>query len=177
MFGVTRSRYQDRVTVGGSPLSHRSIKAGKNLAPRRPRPRNPNGHQGQQARIQRNRVMDKIPVFVGIDVAKHRLEVHLRPSGESFTIDYREEEVAALVERLLPLEPTLIVLEATGGLEVRLAAALAATALPVAVVNPRQVRSFARAMGRLAKTDRLDAKVIAHFAEAVRPPVRRSPPS
>jgi transposase len=120
--------------------------------------------------------MDKIPVFVGIDVAKHRLEVHLRPSGESFTIDYREEEVAALVEhRLLPLEPTLIVLEATGGLEVRLAAALAAAALPAAVVNPRQVRSFARAMGRLAKTDRLDAKVIARFAEAVRPPVRPLP--
>ena len=120
--------------------------------------------------------MDKIPVFVGIDVAKHRLEVHLRPSGESFTIDYSEEEVAALVERrLLPLEPTLIVLEATGGLEVRLAAALAAAALPAAVVNPRQVRSFARAMGRLAKTDRLDAKVIARFAEAVRPPVRPLP--
>ena len=120
--------------------------------------------------------MDKIPVFVGIDVAKHRLEVHLRPSGESFTIDHREEEVAALVERrLLPLEPTLVVLEATGGLEVRLAAALAAAALPVAVVNPRQVRSFARAMGRLAKTDRLDAKVIARFAEAVRPPVRPLP--
>jgi transposase len=119
--------------------------------------------------------MDKIPVFVGIDVAKHRLEVHLRPSGESFTIDYSEEEVAALVERLLPLEPTLIVLEATGGLEVRLAAALAAAGLPVAVVNPRQVRSFARAMGRLAKTDRLDAKAIACFAEAVRPPVRPLP--
>ena len=119
--------------------------------------------------------MDKLPVFVGIDVAKHRLEVHLRPSGESFTIDYSEEEVAALVERLLPLEPTLIVLEATGGLEVRLAAALAAAGLPVAVVNPRQVRSFARAMGRLAKTDRLDAKVIARFAEAVRPPVRPLP--
>src|SRR3954454_2986576 len=144
----------------------------KNTAPRRPRPRNPNGHQGQQARIQRNRVMDKIPVFVGIDVAKHRLEVHLRPSGESFTINHGEEEVTALVERLGALEPTLIVLEATGGLEVRLAAALAAAALPVAVVNPRQVRSFARATGRLAKTDRLDAKAIAHFAEAVRPPMR-----
>src|SRR3954447_9490826 len=119
--------------------------------------------------------MDKAPTFVGIDVAKHRLDVHLRPSGESFTIDYSEEEVAALVERLGALEPTLIVLEATGGLEVRLAAALAAAALPVAVVNPRQVRSFARATGRLAKTDRLDAKAIAHFAEAVRPAVRPSP--
>src|SRR3954447_19221483 len=73
--------------------------------------------------------MDKAPTFVGIDVAKHRLDVHLRPSGESFTIDYDEEEVAALVERLGALEPTLIVLEATGGLEVRLAAALAAAAL------------------------------------------------
>ena len=116
--------------------------------------------------------MDKASVFVGIDVAKHRLEVHLRPSGESFTINHGEEEVTALVERLGALEPVLIVLEATGGLEVRLAAALAAAGLPVAVVNPRQVRSFARATGRLAKTDRLDAKAIAHFAEAVRPAVR-----
>src|SRR3954449_7675470 len=119
--------------------------------------------------------MDKAPKFVGIDVAKHRLEVHLRPSGASFTIDYGEEEVVALIERLVALAPALIVLEATGGLEVRLAAALAAAGLPMAVVNPRQVRSFARAMGRLAKTDRLDAKAIARFAEAVRPPVRPLP--
>src|SRR4051794_21969224 len=125
--------------------------------------------------LQRNRVMDKEPLFVGIDVAKHRLDVHLRPSGESFTIDYREEEVTALVERLVPLVPALIALEATGGMEVRLAAALAAVGLPVAVVNPRQVRAFARATGRLAKTDRLDAEVIARFAEAVRPPVRPLP--
>src|SRR3954463_15295249 len=104
------------------------------MGPRRPCPRNPNGHQGQQARIQRNRVMDKAPTFVGIDVAKHRLEVHLRPAGASFTINYGEEEIVALVERLVALAPTLIVLEATGGLEVRLAAALAAAGLPVAVV-------------------------------------------
>ena len=86
-----------------------------------------------------------------------------------------KEEVAALVERLVALAPALIVLEATGGLEVRLAAALAAAGLPVAVVNPRQVRAFARATGRLAKTDRLDAEAIAHFAEAVRPPIRPLP--
>ena len=97
--------------------------------------------------------MDKAPTFVGIDVAKHRLDVHLRPSGASFAIDYGEEEVTALIERLVALEPTLVVLEATGGMEVRLAAALAAAGLPVAVVNPRQVRSFARAVSRLAKTD------------------------
>jgi transposase len=145
------------------------------MAPRQPCPRNPNGHQGQQARIQRNRVMDKAPIFVGIDVAKRRLDIHSRPTGESSTIDYDDASVAALIERLVALAPALIVLEATGGMEVRLAAALAAAGLPVAIVNPRQVRAFARAMGRLAKTDRLDAVAIARFAEAVRPPVRPLP--
>jgi transposase len=116
--------------------------------------------------------MDKAPIFVGIDVSKHRLDIHLRPSGESFTVDHDDGNVAVLVERLVALAPTLIVLEATGGMEVRLAAALAAAGLPVAVVNPRQVRAFARATGRLAKTDRLDAAAIARFAEAVRPPAR-----
>jgi transposase len=115
------------------------------------------------------------PVFVGVDVSKHRLDIHLRPSGEGFTLDHDDGSVAALIERLGALTPALIVLEATGGMEVRLGAALAAAGLPVAVVNPRQVRAFARAMGRLAKTDRLDAAVIAHFAEAVRPPVRPLP--
>jgi transposase len=119
--------------------------------------------------------MDKVPLFVGIDVAKRRLDVHLRPSGEGFTINHDGEEVTALVARLATLEPTLIVLEATGGMEARLAAELAAAGLPVAVVNPRQVRAFARATGRLAKTDRLDAAAIARFAEAVRPPVRPLP--
>ena len=99
----------------------------------------------------------------------------MRPSGERFALDYDEEGVAALVERLAALAPALVVLEATGGMEVRLAAALAAAGLPVAVVNPRQVRAFARAMGRLAKTDRLDAEAIARFAEAVRPPARPLP--
>ena len=97
--------------------------------------------------------MDKptAPVFVGIDVAKLRLDLHSRPSGESSTTDYDDENVAALVERLVAVAPALVVLEATGGMEVRLAAALAAAGLPVAVVNPRRVRAFARATGRLAK--------------------------
>jgi transposase len=145
------------------------------MAPRRPRPRNPNGHQGQQARIQRNRVMDNARPFIGIDVSKRRLDIHVRPSGEGFATDYDDESVAALVARMVALAPALVVLEATGGLEVRLAAALAAAGLPVAVVNPRRVRAFARAMGRLAKTDRLDAEAIARFAEAVRPPARPLP--
>jgi transposase len=121
--------------------------------------------------------MDKAPApaFVGIDVSKYRLEVRLRPSGEGFAPAYGEEEVAALAERLVAPGPALVVLEATGGMEVRAAAALAAAGLPVAVVNPRQVRAFARATGRLAKTDRLDAEAVARFAEAVRPPVRPLP--
>jgi transposase len=119
--------------------------------------------------------MDEAPTFVGIDVAKHRLDVHTRPSGEHFTVGHDEEGVAALVERLVALAPALVVLEATGGLEVRPAAALAAAGLPVAIVNPRRVRAFARATGRLAKTDRLDAEAIARFAEAVRPPARPLP--
>src|SRR3954447_2447666 len=88
--------------------------------------------------------MDKAPTFVGIDVSKRRLDVHSRPSGESFTIDHDDEGVAALVERLAALAPTLVVLEATGGLEARPAAPLAAAGLPVAVVDPRRVRAFAR---------------------------------
>jgi transposase len=113
--------------------------------------------------------------FVGIDVAKNRLDVHVRPSGNTFALARDGEGVAALVERLRAAIPQLIVLEATGGFEQVVAAQLVAASLPLVVVNPRQIRDFARATGRLAKTDRIDAAVIAHFAEAVRPPVRPLP--
>jgi transposase len=121
--------------------------------------------------------MDKAtaPVFVGIDVAKHSLDIHARPPASASRSTTTSGAWPALVGRLAALAPALVVLEATGGVEVRLAAALAAAGLPVAVVNPRQVRAFARATGRLAKTDRLDAAAIARFAEAVRPPVRPLP--
>lgn len=115
------------------------------------------------------------PVFVGVDVAKERLDVHLRPSGEALAVARDASGLAALVERLVGLRPELVVLEATGGFEVTVAAALAAAGLPLAVVNPRQIRDFARATGRLAKTDRLDALAIARFAEAVRPQPRPLP--
>jgi transposase len=111
-------------------------------------------------------------MFVGIDVAKDRLDVHLRPDGEVFTVARDGEGIEALAIRLLALKPVLVVLEATGGFETVVAAGLAAAGLPLAVVNPRQIRDFARATGRLAKTDPLDAAVIAHFAEAVRPQAR-----
>ncbi len=114
-------------------------------------------------------------IFVGIDVAKERLDVHVRPAGESFAVARDSAGVAALVGRLEVLAPSLIVMEATGGFEVTVAAALAAAGLPLAVVNPRQIRDFARASGQLAKTDSLDAAAIAHFAEALRPEVRPVP--
>jgi transposase len=110
--------------------------------------------------------------FVGIDVARDRLDVHLRPSGEAFAVARDGEGLAQLVERLQALAPQLVVMEATGGYETIVASALAAARLPLAVVNPRQIRDFARATGKLAKTDAIDAAAIAHFAEAVRPPAR-----
>ncbi len=113
--------------------------------------------------------------FVGIDVSKATLDVALRPGGEPWRCANDEAGIAELVGRLRPLEPQLVVLEATGGLERLVVAALALAGLPVAVVNPRQVRDFAKATGRLAKTDALDAGVLAHFAEAIRPEPRPLP--
>ena len=130
-------------------------------------------------------------LFVGIDVSKAHLDLvdlALRPSGSPasgkaegltsfpvFQVVYDEAGMAELVSRLRALSPSLIVLEATGGLETAIAGALAAAGLPVAVINPLQVRHFARATSRLAKTDRIDAAVLAHFAEAVRPEPRPLP--
>jgi transposase len=115
------------------------------------------------------------PTFVGIDVAKDRLDVHLRPAGEAFALGRDSAGLAALVARLVALTPALVVLEATGGFEITVAGTLAAAGLPLVVVNPRQIRDFARATGRLAKTDRLDAEAIARFAEAVQPAPRPLP--
>ena len=115
------------------------------------------------------------PCFVGIDVSKAHLDVHVLHSGESFRVSHDDAGFATLIARVRPLTPTVVVLEATGGYEVTVAVALAGARLPVAVVNPRQIRDFARATGQLAKTDTLDARVIALFAEAVRPIPRPLP--
>jgi transposase len=115
-------------------------------------------------------------MFVGIDVAKRRLDVAERPTGERWTVGNDEAGMAGLVERLRAAgSVALIVLEATGGYETAVVAALSSAGLPVVVVNPRQVRDFARALGKLAKTDAIDAEVLAHFAEAVKPAVRVLP--
>lgn len=112
------------------------------------------------------------PSFVGIDVSKERLDVHIRPSGQAYAVPRNSDGLEQLIGELRQLAPALIVLEATGGYEVIVAAALASANLPLAVVNPRQTRDFARAIGRLAKTDALDAEVNALFAERVRPEPR-----
>ena len=115
------------------------------------------------------------PVFTGIDVSKDRLDVAQRPTGASWSMSNSEEGIQALIQALIPTQPVLVVLEATGGLEIPIVAALLAAQLPTVVINPRQVRDFAKATGQLAKTDAIDAGILAHFAEAVRPEVRPFP--
>jgi transposase len=114
--------------------------------------------------------------FIGIDVAKRQLDVAARPGGERWAAVNDAAGIAGVVERLRTTGPVaLIVLEATGGYEMALVAALTTAQLPLVVVNPRQVRDFARAVGKLAKTDALDAEVLAHFADAIRPEPRALP--
>jgi transposase len=113
--------------------------------------------------------------FVGIDVSKATLDVAVRPAGGAWSAGNDDAGIAALVARLRPLGPALIVLEATGGFETAVAVALAAAGLDVVIANPRQVRDFAKATGQLAKTDVLDAHVLALFAERVRPAPRPLP--
>src|SRR5262245_3681472 len=160
--------------VGGSPWSPWAAKGGRQHgAPPTVRTVNPHSRSGLRSPHLQGRVMDHL--FVGLDVAKDRLDLHVRPGGETFSVSHDEPGLMALVDRLRSLTPTLIALEATGGYEATVAATLASAGLPVAVVNPRQIRDFARATGLLAKTDTLDARVIAHFAEAIRPTARPLP--
>jgi transposase len=116
-------------------------------------------------------------VTVGIDVSKAQLDIHVLPAGEAFAVARDGEGLAALVERLTALQPLLVGVEATGGFETIAAAALAGAGLPVVVVNPAQVRAFARALGRRAKTDTIDAAVIARFLAATQPEPRPIPDS
>lgn len=114
-------------------------------------------------------------IFVGIDVSKASLDIHVLPSGEAWTTENEADAIARLVSRLRSVPPTLITLEATGGLERRLLASLLAASLPAVAMNPRQVRDFAKGLGILAKTDAIDARILALFAEKARPEVRPLP--
>ena len=108
-------------------------------------------------------------IFIGVDVSKDNLDIHVLPNGESFSCKYDPKGINWLVKKLRELDPFVIVMEATGGVETSLVVELGTASLPVAVVNPRQVRDFARGIGKLAKTDSIDAYVLARFAETNRP--------
>lgn len=123
---------------------------------------------------QKEEFLNRDGVFVGIDVSTTTLEVAVH-QGEKWQVAYTDKGVAAFTRKLKEMGPELVVLEATGGVEMAVTATLSAAGLPVVVVNPRQVRDFARATGKLAKTDVIDAQVVAHFAAAVRPEVRPLP--
>ena len=110
--------------------------------------------------------------FVGIDVSAKRLDVAVLPAGTHFTVAHTDEGIASLVRRLQELGPQIVVLEATGGYEIPVAYAMSEASLPVVIMNPKVLRHFAKSTGKLAKTDKLDARVLAHFAQAIQPPVR-----
>jgi len=137
-------------------------------------PLNPNSRLGRKASsIAQGR--DTMDAYVGIDVSKDRLDVHILPQDEAFSVERNSKGLAALVERLKPLAPKLVAIEATGGFETTTAAAVAAAGLPLAVINPAQIRHYAQALGKRAKTDPIDALVIARFAKDVKPEARALP--
>lgn len=119
--------------------------------------------------------MTTVETIIGIDVSKAGLDLWTFPAGQAWRVEYTDGALPRLVEELTAAQPFRIIVEATGGLETRLVAQLSAAGLPVVVVNPRQVRDFAKATGRLAKTDRLDAAILAQFGAALHPPVRPLP--
>lgn len=124
-------------------------------------------------------IMDDVPkkmeVTVGIDVSKERLDVALWPTGEIWNCSQSSDDLEVLAGRIREIDPVLVVLESTGGLEMPIAGELSVVGVPVAIVNPRQVRDFAKAIGKLAKTDAIDAAVLARFAQAIRPQARPIP--
>jgi transposase len=138
-------------------------------------PSNPNGCKGIEARILQGRVQEdlmKTKVFVGVDVSKDSLDVAIGAEKDIITFANDQKGVNALVKKLSRIDAELTVFESTGGYELLATSSLAEAGLPVVIVNPRQVRDFAKATGILAKTDAIDARVIAHFAQAVKPDVR-----
>ena len=162
--------------MGGCPLRPGSLKTVGELGAPPVILSNPNSRQGRKARspIRQGRV-DMESIIVGIDVSKDRLDVAVRPSGEVFVAERNAAGLELLVARLRELSPRIVALEATGGFETVVAATLGAAGLPIVIVNPAQIRDFAKAIGQRAKTDPIDAAVIAHFAEATKSEPRPLP--
>lgn len=139
--------------------------------------KSPDSCEGHRARISQGRDLENTyeevqMSFVGIDVSKLQLDIAMRPDNKKWSVVNSEADITKLVETIEELSPQVIVIEATGGMEMPVVAALGQARLPVVVVNPRQVRDFAKAIGRLAKTDRIDSEILAHFGEAVKPEIR-----
>src|SRR6266436_1421442 len=139
--------------AGGSPIVSRSLEIVTEPGAPSAIPSNPNSRSGRKASPHLQGRVKMEPCFVGIDVSKDRLDVHLRPSGEAFAVARDGKGLEELIARLRGRPCQLVVLEATGGFETTVAAAVAAAGLPLAVVNPRQIRQFAGAIGQTAKTD------------------------
>lgn len=116
--------------------------------------------------------MESPQSFVGIDVSAKSLDIAVLPDGSHFRVAHTDEGLAAVVSRLRELGPQIVVLEATGGYEIQVAYAMSEAGLPVVIMNPKVLRHFAKSTGKLAKTDKLDAQVLAHYAQAIQPPVR-----
>jgi transposase len=170
------SRLVPGVETDGSPIVARSSLAVTKLGAPSVAPISPNSRLGRKTRPHaQERKQEPQKMFVGIDVSKARLDVGVRPSKERFSTTRDETGLAELVKRMLAIGPELIVLEATGGYEQIVVAALIGAGLPAVAVNPQQVRNFAKALGQRAKSDPIDADVMAHFADAVRPVLRPLP--
>jgi transposase len=173
---VATSRLEKETRQAVEPRSRRPLGSWVAASHQSPEPEQMPERKLVSARLGRGALREGVMAeFVGIDVSKEFLDVHIRPSGKSFRVGNDEAGISSLVDRFRRERPTLVVLEATGGYESSLSAELALAGVPVAVVNPRQVRDFAKAIGRLAKTDAIDAEVLALFAEMVHPKPRALP--
>src|SRR6201995_4089611 len=173
---IAASRARVCVAVADErPVHPRALKPEPQHGPSSAVPSNPNSRGGRQDSpvVQRGGKMDAS--YVGIDVSKDRLDIHVRPGDEAVAVSRDGKGLEQFVERLRNLSPALVAVEATGGFEVIVAAAIAGAGLPLAVVNPAQIRHFAQAVGKRAKTDPIDAAIIARFVEAVKPTPRALP--
>src|SRR5436190_10752125 len=159
----------------GRPSHPRAVKPVPQRGAPSAGPSNPNSRVGRSRSPVAQGWDHMDTTVVGIDVSKDRLDVHVRPAGTALSYSRDAAGIEALIGALAPVVPQIVAVEATGGFETVVAASLAAAGLPVVVVNPARVRAFAASLGQRAKTDRIDARVIAQFAAATRPPVRSLP--
>src|SRR5205814_9758413 len=173
--GIADSATLAGAVADGRPCHPRALKPVPQRGSPSAVPSNPNSRLGRNASPIAQGGVKMDAIFVGIDVSKDRLDVYVRPSGEAFVVTRDGKGLEELVERLRALVPRLIAVEATGGFETIVAAAVGGGGLPLGVVNPAQVRHCANAIGRTAKTDPIDAAVIALFTEAVKPELRPLP--